>query len=132
VVILKSELLVNITELLHEKMYGKYNEFKEETMGMGIPERMRLIEKLYAEIDEVKSSREATVSKVVELEQFREAAVSKVAEWEQSREEAVFMAGQRLRDTARNILKAGQPVEQVVQWTGLPQETVQALAAQLN
>jgi hypothetical protein len=26
----------------------------------------------------------------------------------------------------------GQPVEQVVQWTGLPQETVQALAAQLN
>jgi predicted transposase YdaD len=41
------------------------------------------------------------------------------------------MAGQRLRDTARNILKAGQPVEQVAQWTGLPRETVQALAAQL-
>jgi predicted nucleic acid-binding Zn-ribbon protein len=116
-------------------MYGEYNEFKEETMGMGIPERMRLIEKLYAEIDEVKSSREAAVSKVIELEQSREAAVSKVVELEQSREEAVSrveLERQRLRDTVRNILKAGQPVEQVVQWTGLPQETVQALAAQLN
>jgi hypothetical protein len=57
--------LVNITELLHEKMYGEYNEFKEETMGMGIPERMRLIEKLYAERDEA-------ASKVAELEQFSE------------------------------------------------------------
>jgi hypothetical protein len=58
---------------LHEKIYGRYNEFKEETIG--IPERMGLIEKLYAEIDEVKSSREEAVSKVAELEQFREEAV---------------------------------------------------------
>jgi hypothetical protein len=87
-----------MTELLHKKIYGKYNEFKEKTMG--IPERMRLIERLHSEMEEIRHSRE---------------------------EER-----QRLRDTARNILKAGQPVEQVVQWTGLPQETVQALAAQLN
>jgi hypothetical protein len=92
--------IVNITEFLHEKIYGEYNEFKEETMGMGIPERMRLIEKLYAERDEAASRAE--------------------------------LDRQRLRDTARNILKAGQSVEQVVQWTGLPRETVQALAAQLN
>jgi predicted transposase YdaD len=59
-----------------------------------------IIEKLYAEIDEVKSSRE---------------------------EER-----QRLRNTARNILRLGLSVEQVTQATGLPQETVQALAAQLN
>jgi hypothetical protein len=113
--------LVNITELLHEKMYGEYNEFKEETMSMGIPERMRLIEKLYAEIDEVKSSREAAVSKVVELEQSREEAVSRVE-----------LERQRLRNTAQNILRLGLSVEQVTQATGLPQETVQTLAAQLN
>jgi hypothetical protein len=101
--------IVDMTELLHEKIYGRYNEFKEETMG--IPERMRLIEKLYAERDE---------------------AASKVAELEQSREEAVFMAGQRLRNTARNILRLGLSVEQVTQATGLPQETVQTLAAQLD
>jgi hypothetical protein len=111
--------IVNMTELLHEKIYGRYNEFEEKTMG--IPERMRLIEKLYAERDEA-------ASKVAKLEQFREEAVSKVVELEQSREEE----RQRLRNTARNILRAGQPVEQVVQWTGLPQETVQTLAAQLN
>jgi hypothetical protein len=109
--------IVNITELLHKKMYGKYNEFKEETMGMGIPERMRLIEKLYAEMDEIKRSR-------AEIERSFE-------EERRSREEAVFMAGQRLKDTARNILKAGQSVEQVVQWTGLPRERARAPAAQL-
>jgi predicted transposase YdaD len=52
---------------------------------------------------------------------------SEMDEMRRSREEE----RQRLRDTTRNILKAGQPVEQVVQWTGLPRETVQALAAQL-
>jgi hypothetical protein len=71
---------------------------------------LRVIEKLHAEIDE---------------------AASRVAELERAREEAVSMARQRLRDTARNILRAGQPVEQVAQWTGLPPETVRALAAQL-
>jgi predicted transcriptional regulator len=35
-------------------------------------------------------------------------------------------------EIARNILKAGQPVEQVVQWTGLPRETVQVLASQVR
>jgi predicted nucleic acid-binding Zn-ribbon protein len=75
---------------------------------------MRLIERLHSEMDEIRHSREGAVSRVVELEHSRE-------------EER-----QRLRDTARNILKAGQPVEQVVQWTGLPRETVQRLAAQLN
>jgi hypothetical protein len=38
----------------------------------------------------------------------------------------------RLREeAARNILKAGQPAEQVAQWIGLPLETVQTLAAQI-
>jgi hypothetical protein len=38
----------------------------------------------------------------------------------------------RLRkEVARNILKAGQPVEQVAQWIGLPLETVQTLASQI-
>jgi hypothetical protein len=89
--------ITDMTKLLHNKIYGEYNEFKEATMN--IPQRMRLIERYYAEMDELKRLRE-------EFERFRE-------------------------DTVRNILKAGQPVEQVVQWTGLPRETVQALAAQL-
>ncbi|MDR1351876.1 MAG: hypothetical protein LBK05_01235 [Treponema sp.] len=48
-------------------------------------------------------------------------------ELERSREEE----RQRLRDTARNILRLGLSVEQVTQATGLPRETVQTLAAQL-
>jgi hypothetical protein len=74
---------------------------------MNIPQRMRLIERLHSEMDGIRHSREEAVSRV-ELDR------------------------QQLRDTARNILKAGQPVEQVVQWTGLPREMVQTLAAQLN
>ena len=70
---------------------------------MSLSDDMRVIEKLHADLD---------------------IAASRVAELEQSREE-------NRQRTARNILKAGQPVEQVAQWTGLPRETVQALAAQL-
>ncbi|MDR2784801.1 MAG: hypothetical protein LBB83_02685 [Treponema sp.] len=103
---------------------------------------LRVIEKLHAEIDEA-ASRVAELERAREEERrSREEAASKVAELEQaheeerrSREEALSMAEldrQRLRDTARNILKAGQPVEQVVQWTGLSVETVRALAAQLQ
>jgi predicted transposase YdaD len=73
---------------------------------MGISEDMRVIEKLHAEIDEER--------------RFREEAIS-MAELER----------QRFRDTAQNILRLGLSVEQVAQATGLPLETVQALAAQL-
>jgi predicted transposase YdaD len=83
---------------------------------------LRVIEQLHQELDEERRVRE-------ELEQFREEAISKVAELEQSREEAISLAGQRLRDTARNILRLGLPVEQVAQATGLPPETVQTLAS---
>jgi hypothetical protein len=93
-----------ITEILHQEVYGSYTEFEEESMKTSsLSEDMRLIERLHEEIDKER----------------------------RFREEAVSMAEQRLRDTARNILKAGQPVEQVAQWTGLPPETVQALAARL-
>ncbi|MDR2784556.1 MAG: hypothetical protein LBB83_01445, partial [Treponema sp.] len=73
---------------------------------------------LHAELDEA-------ASRVAELERARE-------EERRSREEAVSMAGQRLRDTARNILRLGLSVEQVTQATGLSVETVRALAAQLQ
>jgi coenzyme F420-reducing hydrogenase delta subunit len=96
--------IMGITGVLHRKVYGGYNEFEEDTMSLS--DDMRVIEKLHADLG---------------------IAASRVAELEQSREED----RQRLRNTARNILKAGQPVEQVAQWTGLPRETVQALAAQL-
>jgi predicted transposase YdaD len=99
---------------LHRKVYGEYNEFEEDRMEFP---NLRVIEKLHAEIDEIKRSREE--------------AASKVAELEQAREEAVSLAGQRLRDTARNILRLGLSVEQVTQATGLPSETVRTLAAQL-
>jgi hypothetical protein len=88
----------------------EYTEFKEDTMDFS---NLRVIEKLYAEREEIERSRE-------EERRLREEAVSRVAKLEQSREEA-----------ARNILKAGQPVEQVARWIGLPLETVQILAAQL-
>jgi predicted transposase YdaD len=76
---------------LHGKIYGGYTEFKEETMN--IPQRMRLIERHFSEMDEMRRSRE---------------------------------------DTARNILRLGLSVEQVTQATGLPRETVQALASQVS
>ena len=101
--------ILEMEKVLHREIYEGYNEFKEESMGLEFP-NLRVIEKLYAEREEEKRLRE---------------------EERRSREEAVSKAEQRLRDTARNILKAGQPVEQVVQWTGLPPETVQTLAAQL-
>jgi hypothetical protein len=88
--------IVGMTEVLHQELYGEYNEFEEDTMDFS---NLRVIEKLHAE---------------------REEAVSRAE-----------LDRQRLRDTARNILKAGQPAEQVAQWTGLPLETVQTLAAQL-
>jgi hypothetical protein len=107
-----------ITEILHQKVYGSYTEFEEESMKTSrLSEDMRLIERLHEEIDKER--------------RVREEALSRAAELEQSREEAVSRERQRLRDTARNILQAGQPVEQVARWTGLPLETVQALAARL-
>jgi hypothetical protein len=124
--------VLDITEVLHRKVYGGYNEFEEDRMEFP---NLRVIEKLHAELDEERRSREEAAFKVAELERV----ASRVTELEQareeerrSREEALSMAGQRLRDTARNILRAGQPIEQVAQWTGLPPETVRALAAQLQ
>jgi hypothetical protein len=123
--------VLGMTEVLHREVYGEYNEFEEEGMDFS---NLRVIEKLHRE-------KEEAVSRMTELEQsreeerrFREKAVSKAAELEQSREEAVSRAEldrQRLRDTARNILRLGLSVEQVTQATGLPRETVQTLAAQL-
>jgi hypothetical protein len=113
--------VMGLTKVLHRRIYGRYNGFKEDTMDFS---ELRVIEKLHAELDEERRSR-------VELEQFHEKAISKVAELEQSREEAVSRADQRLRDTARNILRLGLSVEQVTQATGLPSETVRALAGQL-
>jgi hypothetical protein len=109
----------DMTKLLHDKLYGGYNECKEETMN--IPQRMRLIERLCSEMDEIRHSREE-IARSFEAERRSREEIARSFEAER----------QRLKDTARNILKAGQPVEQVVQWTGLPRETVQALAAQLN
>jgi predicted transposase/invertase (TIGR01784 family) len=96
--------ILDMTEVLHQKLYGEYTEFEEEFMGIEFP-NLRIIEKAFAERDEERRLREEAVSKA-ELDR------------------------QRLKDAARNILKAGQPVEQVAQWTGLPLETVQMLAAQ--
>jgi hypothetical protein len=95
--------IFEMRKVLHEGLYEEYTEFKEDTMDFS---NLRVIEKLYAEREEIERSREE--------------AVSRAAKLEQSREEA-----------ARNILKAGQPAEQVAQWIGLPLETVQTLAAQL-
>jgi predicted transposase/invertase (TIGR01784 family) len=121
--------IVRITGVLHRKVYGGYNEFEEDTMSLS--DDMRVIEKLHAEKAEIERSRE-------EERRFREEAVSRMAELEQSREEAVFRVAEleqsREEDrqrTARNILRLGLPVEQAAQATGLPLETVQALAAQL-
>jgi predicted transposase YdaD len=75
---------------------------------------MRLIERLCSEMDEVRHSREEIARSFEEERRSRE-------------EER-----QRLRDTARNILRLGLSVEQVTQATGLPRETIQTLAAQLN
>ncbi|MDR0709615.1 MAG: hypothetical protein LBF77_06085 [Spirochaetaceae bacterium] len=88
--------IFEMRKVLHEGLFGEYTEFKEDTMDFS---NLRVIEKLYAEREEIKRSRE---------------------EERRLREEA-----------ARNILKAGQPVEQVARWIGLPIETVQTLAAQL-
>jgi hypothetical protein len=71
---------------------GGYNEFEEDGMdASNLFADLRVIEQLHQELDE-------------ERRTCKE-AVSKVAELEQSREEAVSLAGQRLRDTARNILR---------------------------
>ncbi|MDR2052133.1 MAG: hypothetical protein LBP80_01855 [Treponema sp.] len=100
-----------MTEILHQEVYGSYTEFEEESMKTSrLSEDMRLIERLHEEIDKERRSRE---------------------EERRLREETVSRERQRLRDTARNILQAGQPVEQVARWTGLPLETIRALAAQL-
>ncbi|MDR1353168.1 MAG: hypothetical protein LBK05_07790 [Treponema sp.] len=109
--------VLGMTEVLHREVYGEYNEFEEEAMDFS---SLRVIEKLHEEMEDVKRSRE-------EERRSREEAVSRTAELEQSREEE----RQRLRDTARNILRLGLSVEQVTQATGLPRETVQTLAAQL-
>jgi hypothetical protein len=102
------EKVVEMTEVLRDKLYGSYTEFKEDEMGKPIEfPNLRVIEQLHVEIDEIKRAREEALSRA-ELDR------------------------QRLRDTALNILRAGQPVEQVAQWTGLPPETVQTLAAQLS
>ncbi|MDR1351817.1 MAG: hypothetical protein LBK05_00935 [Treponema sp.] len=109
--------VLGMTEVLHREVYGEYNEFEEEGMDFS---SLRVIEKLHRE-------KEEAVSRVAELEQSRE-------EERRSREEAVSrveLERQRLRDTARNILRLGLSVEQVAQATGLPQETVQTLTAQL-
>jgi hypothetical protein len=96
--------IVEMTELLHREIYGGYTEFKEEEMDFS---SLRVIEKLHAELDEERRSREEVISRA-ELDRQR-----------------------LLRDTARNILRLGLSVEQVTQATGLPRETVQTLAAQL-
>jgi signal transduction histidine kinase len=93
--------IMRMTGVLHRKVYGEYNEFEED--GMSLSDDMRVIEKLHAE----------------------------KAELEQSREEERRLREEERQRTARNILRLGLPVEQVAQCTGLPQETVQALAAQL-
>jgi predicted transposase/invertase (TIGR01784 family) len=103
--------VLGMTEVLHREVYGEYNEFEEEGMDFS---NLRVIEKLHKE-----------------LERSREEAVSRVTELEQSREEAVSRAELERQRTARNILRLGLSVEQVAQATGLPQETVQTLAAQL-
>jgi hypothetical protein len=93
--------ITEMTKLLRDKLYGGYTELKEKTMN--IPQRIQLIERLCSEMDDIKRSREE-IARSFEAER-------------RSREPE----RQRLRDTARNILKAGQPVEQVLQWTGVPQ-----------
>jgi predicted RNA binding protein with dsRBD fold (UPF0201 family) len=104
---------------LHQRVYGEYTEFEEDAMD--ISEKMRLIEKLHAERDEARA-------RAAEFEKAREEDRRALDKERRVREDVVR---QRLRDTARNILKAGQPVEQVALWTGLPPETVGELAAQL-
>jgi predicted transposase YdaD len=69
-----------------------------------------------------------------EIERSRDEEKRSREEERRAHEEAVSrveLERQRLRDTARNILLLGLSVEQVTQATGLPRETVQALAAQL-
>jgi predicted transposase YdaD len=95
---------------LHGEVYGEYNEFEEEGMDFS---SLRVIEKLHKEMEDVRQSCE-------EERRFREEAVSRAE-----------LDRQRLRDTARNILRLGLSVEQVTQATGLSRETVQTLAAQL-
>jgi hypothetical protein len=109
--------VLGMTKVLHREVYGGYNEFEEEVMDFS---SLRVIEKLHKEMDDVKRSREEAVSRTAELEQSCEEAVSRAE-----------LDRQRLRDTARNILRLGLSVEQVTQATGLPRETVQTLAAQL-
>jgi hypothetical protein len=111
--------ITEMTKLLRDKLYGGYTELKEKTMN--IPQRMRLIERLCSEMDEIKRSREE-IARSFEVERRSREEIARSFEAEK----------QRLRDTARNILQLGLSVEQVTHATGLPQETVQALAAQLN
>jgi hypothetical protein len=90
-----------------------------------IADRVFLVgENFRKEMEDVRRSREEAVSRAAELEQSRE-------EERRSREEAVSRAEMDRQRTARNILRLGLSVEQVTQATGLPQETVQTLAAQL-
>jgi hypothetical protein len=109
--------VLGMTEVLHREVYGEYNGFEEEGMDFS---SLRVIEKLHKEMEDVRRSREEAVSRTAELEQSREEAVSRAE-----------LDRQRLRDTARNILRLGLSVEQVTQATGLSRETVQTLAAQL-
>jgi hypothetical protein len=102
--------IVELTKVLHQEVYGEYNEFAEETMDFS---NLRVIEKLHKEIEEERRFRE-------EERRFREEAASRAE-----------LDRQRLRNTAQNILRLGLSVEQVTQATGLPRETVQTLAAQL-
>jgi predicted transposase YdaD len=87
---------------------------------MDISEKMRLIEKLHAERDEARA-------RAAEFEKAREEDRRALDKERRAREETL----ERFRDTARNILRLGLPVEQVAQATGLPPETVGELAAQL-
>jgi predicted transposase YdaD len=98
-------LLREITEILYRKVYEGYNEFEEDGMNAStLFSDLRIIEQLHQELDEERRVREEAVSKA-ELDR------------------------QRLRDTARNILRLGLSVEQVAQATGLPPETVRTLTS---
>jgi hypothetical protein len=109
---LDEDKIREITEILHRKVYGGYNEFEEDGMNASnLFSDLRVIEQLHQELDEERRARE-------EERRFREEAVS-MAELDR----------QRLRDTARNILRLGLSVEQVAQATGLPPETVRTLAS---
>jgi hypothetical protein len=123
-----------ITEVLHQEVYGTYTEFEEENMKSSLSEDMRIIEKLHMELDEERRSREEERRSREEERRFREKEQRLREEERHLREEAVSRAEldrQRLRDTARNILRLGLSVEQVSQATGLPPETVRALSKPL-